>query len=60
MKGENTMKNKRYKSKTYTISDELFHEFTTYCQENSINRSAIIRSLISKFLKENKKENSEK
>ena len=52
--------NKRYQSKTYTINEELFNEFTTYCQENAINRSAIIRSLISKFLKENKKENSEK
>ena len=55
MKGENTMKNKRYKSKTYTISEELFNEFTLYCAENDINRSAVIRSLIKKYLKEQKK-----
>ena len=55
MKGENTMKNKRYKSKTYTISEELFNEFTEYCKENDINRSSVIRTLIAQYLKEQKK-----
>lgn len=48
--------NKRYQSKTYTISEQLFNEFTEYCKENDINRSAVIRTLIEKYLKEQKKE----
>lgn len=54
------MKNKRYESKTYTISRELFHEFTEFCKENNLNRSAVIRALISQYLKKQKKESSEK
>lgn len=38
---------------SYTIDEELLKQFDDFCEENSINKSALIGKLIEKHLKEN-------
>lgn len=42
--------NKNYVTKTYTTPEELFDRFVQHCKENNLNRSAVIRDLLTKYL----------
>lgn len=46
--------NKKMVPKSFTMPKFLFDEFVNYCNKNNLNRSAVVRSLIEKYLKENK------
>lgn len=48
------MKKRKTVIKTYSTPEELYSEFTTYCTEKDLNRSAIIRQLLIKYLEEHK------
>ncbi|MGE7864730.1 hypothetical protein ACQKNO_00375 [Bacillus paramycoides] len=40
------------KTITFSIPEFLYEEFSNYCKENKLNKSAIQRGLIYTFLKE--------
>ena len=40
------------------VSEELYNDFHKVCEENYRTKSEIIRELVVKFIKENKKDNA--
>jgi len=48
------MKKIKYESKSFTAPEELYKEFIDHCEKHGLNRSAIVRQLLIKYLEEQK------
>jgi metal-responsive CopG/Arc/MetJ family transcriptional regulator len=49
------MKKERKSRDFYTLNKELYDEFLKYIEENNLNKSKLIETLIDEYLKNNKK-----